>query len=1080
MTYYKYTYEFNNQPQKTFKYCSIEGCKNEEKEMMPNYLRDVSPVKLNYQYRIKGTNECILNCLEDYYLESDNSTCINYTLLLSEYSYYCVNLETRIINITGSINFYVKADNQTNGYNGIKYCIDECSNSDIYKYKYSNNECKESCEGERYYIELDAEYPEKLCLNVEEKLGEYLINETNKYYYCIFVDNRTYNNIPNSTIRNGPDNYGNYYCTTSNCSGDCNSECTTTQPYLDGLECTSECTGIKFIDNQTHECRTIENKGEYECIYHSQYNVSGIKYKRERSDTNKFSITNVSFLVTINLYTFANYSNNFYYYNDSEKGNNIKMCIPECNSTSIYKYIKDENECVSECPEGYYLDYNYTNSTGRNKEYFSNRCISIEQIGYYQCIQEEDPEDKFDSYEDKYYYTINGIRKCLNECNSVYKYRKDNNECVEHCEDNYFLNKSDNNCIAIENVSDYHCIHIDTDELYYEYDQSIHYFQYDIRGILVDTKLCTDSCKNKNITDINGSYFQYEYDNTKECFRECNDTYYILQNEQICVKNCHDGHYLFRSKNFCYSPDIYPDYYCIYSENVTEFNSSLSNSFYEIESEILDINDTDKIPNNLKYYNQTYFDVSIRLCTPNCTYLYDNLFNYRHYLDLDEHHCLSIEEKVNYDCIDTELYQFETKNIRFAFFYNYSTDDDQKNQNVSIKRCQNNCSELKTDNNNSYFYFSKNQGFGECEYTEDNDYFCVYLYNFTIDGNNYIPEFIKELSDTVEHPLFYRDKDTNLKMCTDECPENYSFLYEEKKECVEECSKGDYNTTKENNSDIKVCLPCDISCKECITNSTNCIICNNSYYFKYDDIYNETRTENMTDLCYNHSNTEIVDKYCFYNLSDVPSSHYVPLNKTKYYLNRQYSINSAQPKFICTHFCKDAKVNGDGNGILCNDSLLQCLYRNECNIEDHHFINVTEKEDYCSMCVEKCLKCDYEPDNCTKCFTPKYFEYNKDCLTIEEATIEKCLGDDEIFKNISETNWYTYDNNSYNLTNNLSKYFGNLPTNIKICVEECNSAEYKTNVIPYLNNKSKKCIHHCDEKLMSEIILSTRDRKSVV
>ena len=513
--------------------------------------------------KIGPNNECLVNCLYDYYYINDNG------------KMQC----TTDRNCPSSSLFKFINDNQ---------CYRQCSknvNGKIKHYFYnSQNECLETCkdntETSKKYAFEPIDSPQ-ICRELPAE----------KYYYeidniirdnCILYDSTN----TQKCLTSCPDGFVKIEGEKKICVSGCNSGQyfyeTTIEILGNTLRiniCVSDC---KDISNNYNYILRSNNKCMELCPDDYYYKVGDSCYL-------KCPGNNIHFLVDSDFHCSGTCSTNIYE-KLSSNYHNVYFCKESCNDKPYFTIIDGKTECLAECPE----DYNYIQSDNECKQgcpnsgYTNYKLIKKEPYDIYKCI---------DSCNDNLYYSkeeslcfsicldsrlnkfslidTDGKRKCVPGCvnhdgQHLY-FTEENKVCMPGCDQNteYKYNiENEYKCIK-ECPKDYHkegtvCVR--------KCGNSNPY--------LNDNNECVDVCPEGKQFFI-GHFTHGEIDDQKRCLNDCTNLYpyYIEKSGTIinyeCKEDC-SGVYLINSPTKigkkCLSsvtncpnasPDIYPYKYDI-------------------------------------------------------------------------------------------------------------------------------------------------------------------------------------------------------------------------------------------------------------------------------------------------------------------------------------------------------------------------------------------------------------------------------------------------------------------------------------------------------------------------------------
>ena len=992
-----------------------------------------------HNFHIEGEYECLDKCPDNYYEEGGICYCPLYAI---EEEGEGENKKTK------KVCYKDEKDCKENGYNykrGIEclkicspyfeveddvsdpstylkkcfYSVDECKSNNYYYYNTYMLKCWNACPSNMFSNRIDSDGKP-----IEDISRSSCVVKCGKNY-----PKHTYGiNICKEKCDNGE-----FY--TLEEPNTCISECNETYPYIgENNECLKDCENKKFFfplnsgkfkcvskcsdygkfyidDNpKCYDSCKIENEIDYyyynsdhKCLSNCLYDANEKYYYPKQDYPQPCRRTN---------------ENKYYYENktivDSCNPNFISargsfLCVEHCGSQKIYEkyctnecpteapYIKNNNECASNCETGQYVIL------------FKNECINSCPAGYSinttykicypnckfgekfnldtgECVT-SCPSDGY--YEKTTIFGTQEIYVCRKSCTGTKKFVKDayDKECVDKCpENNNFIKFNSNECVTKCQSSQFF---IDTDN-----SGSYHIYQ------------CLDSCP----TDQ--GYF-YVKDNSiikKKCYKPCPTEFsYIVDSTEgkfICLSACPASHPFYKKAEgtkSCleYNPCSDENKYYFEGECLTGGECKSSKKKLFVENKIC----VDECSEENKFKTK---NGDIKICKNHCESQY--------FID-SENNCVDdCPEKENYinyingdkickaQC-DNNQYYYASKEINGYTIYN-CTQFCQNDINgyyltvVNSKKCIKQCPEsLYLSKNERKFYynciFSPDYKFtlsGEClsscdktnQFYYENEKICLNQcknddFAYASSDNNYIYICINNcgLLPTTDNYYIYTNSSTNAqnKFCVKQCPSDKQYLRDNT--CEEHCPDSKKFFVKEfkhSEDDLQ---------KKCYTD------CPKEY--PYYTIYNDDKgnkaygCQNNCDEGYkviNFTDKNIDAILCIKDCPDKVSDYYSD------YIDYKFKIMDNNNK-TCYSFCPPGKPYYKFNHEEDNNCYEACpeetpfteINKLECKSEeecDGDFIDYENK---------KCL-----PDDQKKCPTnKKYMSKYKIGTVIKYICLDNCI-----------------------------------------------------------------------------------------
>ena len=635
---------------------------------------------------------------------------------------------------------------------------------------------------------------------------------------------------------------------------------------------------------------------------------------------------------------------------------NQKKCLTreECFVTTRYRYKKD-NECLNDC-NGYIIENNL------NQPYdchgYLTDCIDS---GYNTIVHVKENNknltycrigcDSETYYKiDKYYSKESNkeVHYCSTECPGDYPYKDSTSKkCLQNCP-NYFLNDE--------------CVETCQSKEKYHFE---------------DSKECVDNCKKNN-----KPFYIFDSDNTLTCHYSCDDTYkYITNynnpgNAYICKASC--DHY-YENNNICQN-----------SCNLTKSNTNNDKKIcvHYCQKNQVAVKDNDhyycdsKCPNGQKIKQEIIYTHEINTLMEVCV---DNCGNDYKIYELNTTHTYCVQE-----CPIEASYEYSNSCYEACPGTNekplYVDELDKKcNENA----CPSSTRQFYEKIGNIYICREKCPGDrfiiygnvntkGECvkvcpkekNYIKDKN-ICVAPINSNKCPDNLYPVKIIEITTPEVYSIYN---------CSQNCGDKFTIY--NKKECVDECSEGFYE------SPDRICYEgnCKLNTKYPFTtitkiNSNDKKICakkcdDSQPYYEKDKKICKASCDSEPKTIYDYDN-ECVDKceksnYIYYNEEDGKTKCVAECPESKKY-------NEVDKK--CVETCEGTNKYVKEN---------KCVTESEFSCDENKF----EKTNNQTKEVECVLKCDddqfyYEDQRkcLSDCDNQAHFKVQgtQKCITLEEC-----------------------------------------------------------------------------------------------
>jgi len=890
----------------------------------------------------------------------------------------------------------------------INKCVERCPE----QYQYINGLCYPKCPEGKKYLNPKTLTCEDKCpsdLPVCEKLEgtdicicKLQCDGTNQYILkgeCVSTCSEQYNKIGKDNVCKESclsDQNGEFYIDTRATTSYKIYKCCTC-PSVDGnyfkdKECFEACPPpFNYVINNEHKClskcpgeypyynkNSPEPNGHIICSNNFICNSGTNKYylDGECVDENRCISKNKAYIDNNNCV--SNCKEGFKY--KKIDGYNIYECKDGCDPL---EYILDNKECLDKCPNG-------KNFIGKDNN-CKRRCEVEDGLHYY-LVEEVSDEPSYKIY------------KCVTECSGTYYLSvKDNNECFKECADTDgypYLSRSENMCF-------YNCLYSPINKFTINNECSLN---------------CDDPTK------------IYYYEEDKICKDECNTGHYAIQNINQCVPDCSS---LTDNNYYSYTSTGEDDTY--YKVNTCVVKCPENKPFADNDN-----NCVDECPGTSRYYIKEFMYGETNLqkkCLNDCPQ------NYPFYT-IDT----ASTPKIYYPCQNECREQFYVPN----FF----------DQNVIAKLCLLTCDGTispyenykykiidATNNNNKTCYdicppekpYHMEAAGSDClaicpddaPFHEIGSTICI-----TADScsGNYIDYETREClkSDATDCPSSrkYKSKINTKTICLDACIQTYGIYLSPYNTCVEDCSSSDLVRGKHLKNDI----------------ANNICICDNLYYI--DNSLQIVCLERSIDNCKNAPN--------FYKIAMHDSNECIQTC-----LNRGILSPSEDICYEGNYECSQIDINSHLITKENGQKKCDCLNKYYINGDKKICLNETSKcpsghDDKYVPSIKECLK---NGDPCPE----KYkFSFDNFCLDIcpsgsqETDNICECNDGNKIF-------WYEVSNANYKC---LPQCPDNYPVYIaetKQCLKKCTGTFY-----PYLFEN--KCYSSCNSNDNLNIVGGTAIR----
>jgi len=867
-------------------------------------------------------------------------------------------------------------------YNGThKICAEKCSNNNgLFRYYGDDKICVDSCgifEHKKYHNEKENDYScvSHCDLKSENRFSYY----KDEKYYCL--TKCTYFDESDTKKYYSTDDYI------------CDTKCNDRNPFLIPSQniCTSKCPdNLVANPSSTDDDKNVSPyRCEYTCDQGKYY------YENERicgqCKPNHYIIQGSQ--KCIEFCDQINSQKNYYYYEASEDSNTIKNntcvtecpedkpfidynnhCSKECTQESHKFYSPIDKKCMDKCPEG-----TLTNGDKCVVKCPSDKvedsiakvclddCLNAQKnyIYYYEpdrvCLKECKPGDFIFKDGDKYkcmnncsnvneglnrqlyidgnkcvetcpyyrryfvnqtaYGEQNISKYCMTDCPIGYEFYKYNNfECSGICTDYYITNKDPyviaKECVKqcdgiypfifMHNNTHKECVEFCPGEKMF-YDESKTCYEecpssspFHEKGSFECLKECKSKIANKKtmecVTDCEVNQFWAKEGETKMCYDNCNQTNYALFStfERKCVKECvSDNPYL--------------------QGNLVTGECECRGLYYIKDNGLKDCFDP-----KIKLCTETNTDYKIQVNGTNqCTKVCFGV--------------LSVDEDVCYwghadsiKCPENSMLGIFNGNIKcecqYGFYMNLKNKKvcldstlkcpDYKYFNTQTRECVPNCGELFLLDDKCYSYCPSGMNPDQDKKT------CTCAYNFYRTEEDKYVCLGQDDQCPSEYPYFVEEK----KECVKECSKEYPISYDMK--CHSDCAENYYKIKDPNNPDKYIC------------------VCQFIWYYKSDksicDVANkEKKCKNLdNELKY----TVVKTKQCVSSCK----------GEYKYFFNKE-----------CYYNCSEANLVKDENSNECkckekwritNDEI-ECIPN--CNDNENL---ITES----SQCIPKTSNCSFE------------------------------------------------------------------------------------------------------------------------
>ena len=541
-------------------------------------------------------------------------------------------------------------------------------------------------------------------------------------------------------------------------------------------------------------------------------------------------------------------------------------------------------------------------------------------------------------------------------------------------------------------------------------------------------KICYNSCPYSHTNEI---------ENTKECVKFCKDPYFYLDGRYTyttCVKSCKEHTKFFDPYSRKCLDKCPEDYF-------EKYNYKTRECMAECEE-------------NLKYRLDEESNACLDDCSPNDTLHYTDVSN------KCKKSCTFIDVKVN-KCINScnTFYYIDDKNNKLC-----TEKCDENHYYIDVtdgKKCIENCVDFITEEKkcvkncgtNIYYYESENK-----KYCTTN---CYNSFQFIgEDGKkcvnscpNYISQDLKKCVSNCGEKYYYEID--GIKYCIDECKNDFPFIDEEGKKCVDNCPN---YINKELTNCVNDCRVNEYY--NIIDNKKYCVEkCENPFPFIDED------GKKCVNNCEHYINKELtncvndceVDE--FYNVID-GKKHCVEECDNSQFIDEdgKTCVNDCiNFKNMITRKC--VHEMNDCIGMFIIEENKECVEK----CENGPYIYINNEKNYCES-VDSCINRNYKiyKGECIK-NCPKYYindnGYCKlDCIDIDDNTIDckrnKTILIDLIYNYLNELLDNKNNIKGENVDIKIIKNNENLEenSNYKKCLNNLNITDY---IILKINSSNK-------------------------
>ena len=968
-------------------------------------------------------------------------------------------------------------------YNGThKICAEKCSNNNgLPRYYGDDKICVDSCgifEHKKYHNEKENDYScvSHCDLKSENRFSYY----KDEKYYCL--TKCTYFDESDTKKYYSTDDYI------------CDTKCNDRNPFLIPSQniCTSKCPdNLVANPSSTDDDKNVSPyRCEYTCDQGKYY------YENERicgqCKPNHYIIQGSQ--KCIEFCDQINSQKNYYYYEASEDSNTIKNntcvtecpedkpfidynnhCSKECTQESHKFYSPIDKKCMDKCPEG-----TLTNGDKCVVKCPSDKvedsiakvclddCLNAQKnyIYYYEpdrvCLKECKPGDFIFKDGDKY--------KCMNNCSNVNEGLNrqlyiDGNKCVETCPyyRRYFVNQT---AYGEQNISKYCMTDCPIGYEFYKYNN----FE------------CSGICTDYYITNKD------PYVNAKECVKQCDGIYPFIfmhnNTHKECVEFCPGEKMFYDESKTCYEecPSSSPFHEKGSFECLKECKSKIANkktmecvTDCEVNQFWANEGETKMCYDNCNQTNYALFSTFERKCVKECVsdnpYLQGNLVtgececrglyyikdnglkdcfdpkiklctetNTDYKIQVNgTNQCtkvcfgvLSVDEDVCYwgnadsiKCPENSMLGIFNGNIKcecqYGFYMNLKNKKicldstlkcpDYKYFNTQTRECVPNCGDLFLLDDKCYSYCPSGMNPDQDKKT------CTCAYNFYRTEEDKYVCLGQDDQCPSEYPYFVEEK----KECVKECSKEYPISYDMK--CHSDCAENYYKIKDPNNPDKYICVCqfiwyyesdksiCDIANKEnkcknlgkgldyTVVKTKQCVSsCKGDYkyFFNKECYYNCSEANLVKDE--NSNECKCKEKWritndeieCIPNCNDNENL----ITETNQCIPKTSNCSFEKPLLwnnLCYSKCPENTMEDSIKGNTCkclynwfirNDGLIECMEKDkECPYDSHPYLIYQTKQ-----CVKTKDDCDGKYifnfvcyDKCPSSTIAPTDENNKNC-----------------------------------------------------------------------------------------------------
>ena len=1047
--------------------------------------------------KIEGENQIIVNnkCPSLYYDIDEKickDSCGNKTITISkgkepedeEFTYYecrnkCEYKEETIGDVIQKKSFEIyESIEEANSNKNKIYCGEKCPPKAPYYYSISGKispKCIERCDNKHFYNDNNECSP--YCNN------NYIVEESKDFFKC--TNEECNGNYPfkyqkaclkNCKVTQSDNTFKKitYSISSSDhtiniCVDDCFSYDNKLYSDDESFSCVSKCSDTSNIYHYNHKCykscsmlNLLNNDNQK--YYYIKTSLEPNSQTEENSNLNELECV-------------TKCPNGYYLLSD-------EICIKYCPKSSENSYVDLKNKKCSTCKkgEGFILNTELTDTTSPKNIFCYESCPpnTYHKINDNICY-DQTTEDK------TCYFPVDNKEVCYPSCKDIpgdYKYEK-NNLCYEefNCGDKYYY--------QIEGHTK--CIENDDDLLRECARQNLNY---------LEGKECKSSCDNYKIEPEKTIYsgvtklgkccsspscdtnYKYYSEDDKILHNSC--SLKAIENfdspktstKGTCVANCPDD-FPYEKDNVCSS--ICNDYYYLAADKKKSCvsNCATINKFYfEGERECLD-SCSKSIDGNLKHF---YYSSPDNKCYFSCSLI--NKYSLDINLEHSHQKCLDI-------CPDHHKYYFENDLKCLSDCNEGFHESDSRDK--CVLQCKSD--EVVIDGNICSSECNSKEPFSAYVYLEEKQVFINKCVANCKDGGYdffYNSKCMKECPK--EAPYHYQ----NGMECLENCPEGY---FSDANICLTKCNDSPYFILDEENKFYKCVQNCDSS-EYYISSTGECVKkchvgenfigknkkCKNfcdenedgKYYKKYSE--EETTSEGMKYNIYLCVNTYGNNEYLVDGTNEIVTDS-CPENKPYLSINGNicykdckndalYPFSTQEnDKKICSFECKGDEKYFDKEEKIClpncdiysnniiNEEDNSCV--SECNLNSSFKFQTQKEENGNVYCSEECKlgsKQKYSEIDfiCTdKCLPPYNYVDGNLCL-------DKCPPNK--FAKKKEDNTGENENNGENENEENIEYE---------CVNQCGENEY-------YYEKDRTCIANCgDDYVIENTNICTTDCSSV-